>query len=258
MLTDGYADIHSHVLFGVDDGAASLDESLEMLALARREGIRTLFATPHYGIENGYAPKIEDVTRNFEALKAQAALKFPDMRLFLGSELFYAPGRIEVRVETGKARTMAGSGYIMAEFMEWGGQHEKADYICDSMIALAKSGWLPILAHAERYRDFRGKQQLYREMVQSGVYLQINAYDLADQPDEWVKANTRWLAQNRLAHFLGTDAHGVSKRPPVMRSGVVYLYRHCDEGYAEALVRGNAEKLIAGERVPLFFSPGKA
>ena len=61
MIMDNYTDIHSHILFGVDDGAASLEESLGMLALAHQEGIRTMFATPHYGIENGYDPSVERI-----------------------------------------------------------------------------------------------------------------------------------------------------------------------------------------------------
>ena len=53
MIEDGYTDIHSHVLFGVDDGARGIDESMQMLKTARNEGITTVFATPHYGIKMG-------------------------------------------------------------------------------------------------------------------------------------------------------------------------------------------------------------
>ena len=117
------------------------------------------------------------------------------------------------------------------------------------MIDIARTKWIPILAHAQRYRAFHGKQDLYRTMVAGGVCLQINSYDVVDRHDDWVKENTRWIAGNKLAHFIGTDAHRSVHRPPVMRSGVNYLYDNCDEVYVDALVRGNAEKLIAGERL---------
>lgn len=251
MITDNYTDIHSHILFGVDDGAASLEESLGMLALAHQEGIRTMFATPHYGSENVGAAPFNQIRANFQQLQDAAAQAFPDLRLLLGSELYCVPDKVLGRVERGEALSMAGTRYLLMEFAEWGSKSESAEHICDSMIAIAQTDWLPILAHAQRYRGFDGKRHLYERMVAAEVCLQINAYDLEDTTTTWTKENTRWLVQNRLAHFIGTDAHGVVRRPPVMRSGVQYLYAHCDEAYVDALVFGNAEKLIAGEEVPL-------
>jgi len=101
MIMDNYTDIHSHILFGVDDGAASMEESLGMLALAHQEGIRSMFATPHYGIENGYDPSVERVQTNFKALQEAAAQAYPDMRLLLGSELYCVPDKVLGRVERG-------------------------------------------------------------------------------------------------------------------------------------------------------------
>ncbi len=67
------ADIHSHVLPGCDDGAGDVRESLEMLRADREEGVLDVIATPHYGIENGYAPKAGAVREAFETLRRAAA-----------------------------------------------------------------------------------------------------------------------------------------------------------------------------------------
>ena len=250
MITDNYTDIHSHVLFGVDDGAATLEESLETLCLARGEGIRAIFVTPHSGAENAARAPVHAVIRNFEVLKARAKKEFPDLRLYLGSEIFHVPGKLLERVEKGEALPLAGTKYLLIEFKEWGEHWDSAGHICESLLGIARSGWLPILAHAERYRDFQGHRDLFVDLVKGRVYLQINAYDLFDRPDDKERELTRWLAQNRLAHFIGTDTHGY-KRLPVMRSGVTWLYDNCDEAYVDALVRGNAETLLAGGLVPL-------
>ena len=247
MYIDNYTDIHSHLLFGVDDGARNLDESLKMLALSVKEGIRTIIATPHYGIENGYAAAAERIRDHFQTLQASAAREFPDTRLYLGSELYCAPGKVLPRVEKGLALPMAGTKYLLLEFLEWGDNQESAEHITRCMIDIARSEWVPILAHAQRYKDFEGKQNLYRSMAASGVHLQINAYDLAGRKDDWTRENTRWLVEKKLAHFVGTDAHRPDHRPPVMRSGVRYLYDHCDEKYVDALIHDNAERLLAGE-----------
>lgn len=251
MIQDNYTDIHAHLLFGADDGARSIDESMAMLRTARDEGVRAVFATPHYGIENGHEPSVHLIRDHFRKLKRRAALELPDMQLYLGSELYCAPEHVLERVERGKALPMAGTDYLLLEFLEYGDKHETAEHITQAMLTIAKTGWLPILAHAHRYKSFIGKQDLYRDMVAGGVYLQINAYDLADRPDDWTRENARWLAGQRLAHFIGTDAHRMDHRPPVMRSGVRWLYDHCDEAYVDALVHGNASRLIRGERVTL-------
>ena len=251
MIKDNYVDIHSHVLYGVDDGARTMDESLKMIEMAHHEGIRTMILTPHYGIENGYAPDARLIRDNFQALEARARVTCPDMRLHLGAELYCAPGKVLERVAGGEALKMAGSKYLLLEFLEWGDHHESAEHICQSMIDIAGTDWLPILAHAQRYKAFAGKEQLYHKMVAAGVYFQINAYDLYDRPDDWTRDNARWLVANKLAHFMGTDAHRADRRQPVMRSGVKYLYDHCPGDYVDALVHGNAHRLLAGERVAL-------
>lgn len=251
MYRDSCFDIHSHILYGVDDGARSMGESLEMLGMARAEGIRALILTPHYGAENGYAPAMGLVLANFRALKAEAAALYPDLRLFLGSELYCAPGQVTRRVEQGLALPMAGTRALLLEFLEYGGVGESAEHIARSLAAVAEAGWVPILAHAERYRAFEGRQELYRALAAGGVFLQVNAYDLYDHPEGWVKDNARWIVENRLARFIGTDAHRPDHRPPRMRSGVEYLYDHYDEDYVDALVFGNAERMFGSGQTGL-------
>ena len=76
-----YIDIHSHIIFGADDGVESLTEAIEVLKLDRDEGACAVFATPHYGRENGYAPDAAPVMRNFELLKERAAEEVPEIQL---------------------------------------------------------------------------------------------------------------------------------------------------------------------------------
>lgn len=252
MVLDDYADIHAHLVYGVDDGSQSLEESLELLQIAHREGIRFMFATPHYGAGNVGTPEASLLRERFTILKARARERVPEMELYLGAELFYTPDLLEL-LEAGKALPLNGTRYILVEFAEWKGRSDPAEHITQTMLGLAQSRWLPILAHAQRYRDYSGKFHLYEQMVNGGVYLQINAYDLFDTQSEDTKEKARWLVQHRLAHFLGTDTHRLDHHPPVMRSGVNYLYQTCDEAYADALVSGNAKKLLRDETISLRF-----
>ena len=85
-----FIDIHSHIIFGADDGAGSLDEAIELLKLDREEGAYAVFATPHYGIENTYAPDAALVMQKFELLKERAAAEVPEVKLYLGTEWYCA------------------------------------------------------------------------------------------------------------------------------------------------------------------------
>lgn len=255
MVKDNYIDIHSHIIPGVDDGSQSIEESLLMLDKAYNEGIRTMIATPHYGLENGYAPSKSAVDEGFAQLKAAAADLHPDLRLFQGCELF-AAGDIKKRAV---GRTMAGTDYLLVEFTEYDANYVSYAEICNTMIGLAADGtYRPILAHANRYRDFAEHAIELRHLVDCGVYLQINAYDLAENPKLRVRQLAQWLVDHELAHFLGTDAHRMERqrpnqklRPPIMRSGVDYLYDNYEEKYVDNLVRNNAERMLRNEVVAL-------
>ena len=85
-----FIDIHSHIVYGADDGAQSLDEAIELLKLDREEGAYAVFATHHYGIENVGAPDAALVMQKFELLKERAAVEVPEVKLYLGTEWYCA------------------------------------------------------------------------------------------------------------------------------------------------------------------------
>ena len=98
-------DIHSHILPGVDDGAESISETMRLLHAAREQGIRDIIATPHYGIENGFAPKVDKIRFAFE--KVRAAQKdesegLNGLRLYLGEEV-YCSDDVAERFKSGQA-----------------------------------------------------------------------------------------------------------------------------------------------------------
>lgn len=237
-------DIHSHILPRVDDGASSLDESLEMLASEQAQGAAAVVLTPHYGIENGYAPLAENVEKNFRALKAAASVRFPGLGLYLGSEVFCTPDA-EERVERGLAHSMADTRYVLFEFANWGDSHESAEMIAERMLRIAANGrWCPILAHAERYIHLHNRRELFREMADAGVCLQVNAYDLSESSEDNTRSCAQWLVQNQLAHFLGTDGHRMNRRPPALARGAAWVRGNCPPDYADALLFGNAERML--------------
>ena len=210
-----FIDIHSHIVFGADDGAQSLWEAMQLLKLDRDEGAFAVFATPHYGRENNnYVPDAAMVMRNFELLKERAAEEVPEVRLFLGTE-WYCAWDLADRVRRRDAFRMNDTNCVLTEFAEWCGLHEDPDVIVENLTRLKEGGYQPILAHAERFRALQ---------------------------EDWDLA--QWLAKERLASFVGSDMHGTRRgaRKPRMKEGLAWLYEHTDEAYADAVAFGNAQK----------------
>ena len=239
-----FIDIHSHIIFGADDGSESLKESIELLKLDRDEGAFAVFATPHYGRENGYTPDAAMVMKNFALLKERAAEEVPEIRLYLGTE-WYGAWTLADRVSRRDAFRMNDTDCVLAEFLEYTGRYEPYEKISCNLMELQRRGFRPILAHAERYRALQEDWERAERLWESGILLQVNAYDLELNSSLYTKNLARWLAEKRMISFIGSDMHGLPpKRIPRMKEGLLWLYEHTDEAYADAVAFGNAEKLF--------------
>jgi len=243
-----FIDIHSHIIFGADDGAESVAEAIELLKLDREEGAYAVFATPHYGIENIYTPEASLVMQKFELLKERAAKEVPEIKLYLGTE-WYCAWTLARRIRGREAFRMNDTDYILTEFLEYDQAHEKPEKIFSNLMELKSQGFKPILAHPERYEAMQEDRERLRELTDNGILLQVNAYDLELNGSLKTKSLARWLAKERMISFIGSDMHGTrpGARRPRMKEGLNWLYENTDEEYADAVAFGNVEKLLLGK-----------
>ena len=249
------ADIHSHIIAGADDGAQTLNEALELLLLDYEEGIRTIFATPHYGIENDYVPASTDVFQGYRKLVEAAGKAVPGMHLELGTE-WYCSEEIVERIRNGKAFPMGSSDWYMVEFLEWGDRTEPADVMLRRLKKMKDNGIKTILAHPERYRAIQQDWDLAKRICDLGVLLQVNAYDLFLNKKDATRSLAQWMAKEELISFIGSDMHGTRirkdgkpARRPQMKEGIRWLYGNVNEEYANEIVRVNAEKYLGVKRL---------
>ncbi len=244
------ADIHSHIIVGVDDGAQSLKEALELLQLDWEEGIRVVFATPHYGIENGYAPDSNEVLRGFNKLSDAAGEAVPGMKICLGNEWYCAEDIVE-RILRHEAWPMADSDWYMVEFLEYGDVSEPGETMLRRLKKMKDSGIGTILAHPERYKAIQQDWTLAERICDLGVRLQVNAYDLFLNKGDATRNLAQWMAKQGLISFIGSDMHGTrpGKRTPKMKEGIRWLYENVDEEYANDIVRRNAERYLGVEQL---------
>ena len=237
-------DIHCHIIPGLDDGAADLNESLEMLKIAWAQGFDTFIATPHYSLHyQNLCPELIREQCSLLEEKARSAV-CPEIRIYPGQEICYEDDTMK-KLEQGRLLTLADSSYVLTEFP----YHILFAELYRSLQRLRLEGYIPILAHAERYRSIRENEESLEELTEAGVLIQLNyeslERSLADRSQRWCR---RQLKDGRV-HFLGTDMHNTSSRLPQTERACAWMNRHLDKEKQEALCYGNAEKLLKNESI---------
>ncbi|MCR5092972.1 MAG: hypothetical protein K6B72_03265, partial [Lachnospiraceae bacterium] len=169
-----------HLIPGVDDGADSMKMSLEMIRLAREQGVRTIFCTPH---DIGYRGKAEEVGKRFLELRDVCADTFPEIRLYKGCELYCNLYKMESNFEylaDGTYPTMNGTGYVLTEFPI---RELRFAQIREMCAQLREHGLTPILAHTERFHEVIEEIDNVALLKEMGCLVQVNACSLAEEAD---------------------------------------------------------------------------
>jgi protein-tyrosine phosphatase len=197
-------DFHNHLIPGVDDGAASLVESRAALAEMQAQGFSGIITTPHIHASTlphgGAAGYMERVDQAWGELQSLAAKEFPTLVLRRGFEVL-----LDVpRVDLSDARLrLAGTRFVLVEF-PWSGIPIRST---DALFAIKANGYVPIVAHPERYADMDRELKLAERWLRSGAYLQVNEGSLVGQYNSRSRA-LAWRALERgLASYLSSDYH---------------------------------------------------
>ena len=233
-----YIDIHSHMLGGVDDGARNDGEMFEMIDDAYAGGTRVICFTPHYN------PAYFGDTRTrseaaFEKAEKYAGEHYPDMKLFIGNELFYYDGCVDALV-AGECRTINGGRYVLVDFPF----DTSFGRIYAAMRELLSSGYLPVFAHVERYDCIKPPFRGLTELCEMGVTVQINSTSLRGDWGRRIQKKTLKLLKARIPQVLSSDAHDREVRHPKLDDCAELIKSVADEKYAEELTWRNAAGII--------------
>lgn len=234
----GFTDIHTHLLPGADDGAESMSQTLRLLRMAWADGTRTVILTPHYrGQYKENTPAM--LQENFEWLREMAAVELPGMRLYLGQEIAYEKDMMEA-MDQGKVLSINGSSYSLLEFeINSLGSHIKA-----GVAETIRCGFVPIVAHVERYAVGHANYQVIDELLDMGALLQLNADSILGRNGFAVKRLCHKLLKERKVHFIASDAHDTIHRPPCLRECFLRVCKKYGKEYAAGLFYNNAQAVI--------------
>lgn len=235
---EGFIDLHSHILPGLDDGARDVEESKAMLIQAWEEGIREIIVTPHFFASKKSAPK-ERILESISVLEeAMTELGF-FIKLYPGNELYYR-SEAEELVEQGMVNTMAGSHYVLVEFDPM----TEYSYLRNGILKLVSYGYTPILAHTERYEClFKNKEKLKR-VKEHGALIQVNSATLTKGMFDEMGKRGRYLMKKELLDFISSDSHSMGKRSPKLKEAAQVLVKKLGEKKAEKILFANPRAVI--------------
>lgn len=223
-------DTHLHILPGVDDGPQTIEEMLALAQVLVQEGVHCAVATPHYNDEFPQRPASEIRARVNEAQQVLDRHGIA-LRLLAGHEALLKPGLVE-DVIAGRLATLNGSRYLLLELWNttWLPETERV------IFELQAAGFVPVLAHVERYRAIQQDANRLAALVQRGILAQIVAGSLVGMQGRSAQRCAETLLKRGLVHCIASDAHGLQTRVPSILKGLKAARRHVNDARLYTLV----------------------
>ena len=242
-----WVDLHSHVLPGIDDGPATMIDSLAMALVAAGAGTRVLAATPHVRSDHPEV-RIEELAGRVADLNGRLAERNVDLSIVGGGEVALTEA-LERPVEELRLVTLAGNGRDLLVDTPHGPLPSSFETL---VLAVAGRGFRVVLAHPEHNPDFQREPERLGALAEAGVLLQVTAGSFtASRKAAWRKLAERLLREG-WAHVLASDAHSASWRPPVLGDGIQAAERAVPEaaGELEWMARDVPAAIVAGGELP--------
>lgn len=241
-------DIHSHIVFEVDDGPKTIEDSRALLEESYRQGVRTIISTSHRrkGMFETPEAKIEE---NFKQVQELAKEIADDLTILYGAEIYYTSDILD-KLEQEKIPRLADSQYALIEFSMITPYKE----IHTALSNVLRLGVTPVVAHIERYHCLENDEKKVRDLINMGCYTQINSSSvlkpkLFGDTYKFMKKRAQFFLEKDLVHFVASDMHNLDPRPPYMQEAYQIISKKYGESHAEQLFRNNQELLLRSEYI---------
>lgn len=195
-------DIHSHIINGIDDGSKTIEESISLLKQMKKLGINVIVATPHYITGTSYTS--DNYSKKCRLAKIKEILENGDigLDLYLGNEVFIDHD-IDKLVKDNEIATINGSKYILIEFP----RNSKVLDLTDILFNLRSKGYVPIIAHPERYVFLQEDYKVINEFLEMGCLFQGNLENAVSKYGKNPEKVFWYMLKNNKYQFLATDIH---------------------------------------------------
>lgn len=237
-------DIHNHLIPKFDDGPRSMDDSIEMLKIAEDQGITDVFATSHFTELIPEETETEYFTK-LQTLREEVLVKGIKLNIYSGAEIFFHHF-MERTVKERRVSTLAGLGqYVLMEFPMF----QMPSGAEEVLFQLSAENYIPIVAHPERYKTLIRQPGKALEFIKYGGLLQVNGGSLLGHFGREAQRIGLSLLQQRIIHFIASDAHSPEGRSFVLRETYEFLKDKIPAAYLEDLFYNNPRCIIDEIRI---------
>lgn len=242
-------DFHSHILPNIDDGSKDIEETIQILKEAQQNGFTKIIATSHY-MEGAY--EADEQLRKIWVEKLNLLLKERGLQITIeiGSEIYITKNIVEL-VKDKKASTI-GRKYILFELP----MYNKIIELNNIIYTILENGFIPIIAHPERYEIVKSDPNIVYEWIERGVLLQANLGSIIGQYGKESKKLVKKLLEHNMIHFLGSDVHKKDTIYKQTEKVLKKLSKFLDKETIENLTNNNA-KLVLENKEIIFSIPEK-
>ena len=233
-------DIHSHIVFGVDDGAKTIEDSLEMLRIAADAGTTDIVATPHSDLRFRFNPALVQ-----QRIAEVQNLVGETIRIHRGCDFHLSFENIHACLADRAPFTINGYRYLMVEFSE----KSIPANIGDIFQQMLRRDITPVVTHPERNARLMGELRRLVEWARMGCLMQVTAQSFTGRFGKSAEASCRTLMKHRLVHFVASDAHDSEWRPPDMREARKHVALDYGEEAAERLFHTHPRMTLTGDYI---------
>jgi protein-tyrosine phosphatase len=240
----GYVDIHSHILYGLDDGAKTLEDSVAMLELAASAGTTDIVATPHANGQYAFDPELID--QRIAELSAGATV-----RIHRGCDFHLQFENIQDALAHPEKYTINHKVYLLVEFPDittFAGTERMLSRLLDG-------GMIPIITHPERNDALRRRLDDLARWVEIGCYLQVTAGSCTGTFGKQARACAERLMKRGLVHFIASDAHDCRYRSPSLSGAYSALAEQWGADAIHPLFVDNPQAVLSGDTIEFEFQP---
>ena len=233
-------DFHSHILPGIDDGSRNLEQSIAMVNEAKEAGFKKIISTSHY-MENYY----ECNERDRRQLLKKVQENVQGIELILGNEIYITNNIIEL-LQNGQASSINGTKYVLFEFplIATRPMNDK-----EVIYRLVENGYVPIIAHPERYPFIQENPDYLFELEEMGALFQSNYGSIIGMYGLKAKKTLKILLKNNLISFFGSDVHRPEQVYNKMPKIIKKLKKIISNEEIEEFTEINPEKVLKNENI---------
>ena len=235
-------DIHHHLLWGLDDGAKDFETSVAMARASAADGVTHIVCTPHANGNYAFMPEVN--AQKVAELQARLDGDRIPIKVGLGCDFHLSYDNI-IDAKADPARfSVNGLGYLMVEIPDYG----VPAALNETFYELQLAGLTPVLTHPERNPTLQNDQTRLGDWMRGGVLVQITADSVTGKMGKTAEKIAHMLLAKRWVHFIATDAHNVTSRPPRLSEARNVVAKRYGKEYAESLVTTNPQAVFDGKR----------